>query len=158
MKGATMRARIAVVLALVGTALVFSSAAQADAVYHSEHLALRALGDAPLRSGFVENIHANGAPVFAHEVYKLNGATPGTTYDVTLLLYVLDPTCSGSAVPVPETTFTTNAAGNAVGTLTFDLATVDAFGIRNATHGVTWEVVGTNGDTYVTDCSAVTLD
>jgi hypothetical protein len=152
-----MVARLAAVLACLAALAVVPSA-QADSVYHSQHLALTPVGDAPLRSGFVENIHANGPQVFAHEVYALNGATPRTDYDVTLLLYPLDPTCSGSPIAVPEITLTTNAAGDAVGVNTFDVATVDAFGIRHATHGIVWEVVGSNGDTYVTACSAVTLD
>src|SRR4051812_30264200 len=122
-----MIARRAVVIACLAAALTFAPSAFGDAVYHSEHLALTPVGDAPLRSGFVENIHANGPQVFAHEVYALNGASPRTTYDVTLLLYPLDPSCSGSPIAVPEITLRTNAAGNAVGTNTFDVATVDAF-------------------------------
>jgi hypothetical protein len=153
-----MVARRLVMLVWFAAALIVVTAAYGDRVYHSEHLALTPVGDAPLRSGFVENIHANGPRVYAHEVYALNGATPRTSYDVTLLLHPLDPTCSGSAVEVPEITLTTNAAGNAVGVNTFDVATVDAFGIRHATHGISWRFVGTNGDTYVTACSAVTLD
>jgi hypothetical protein len=153
-----MNFRSAFVVAIVAAALAFAPAAYADAVYHSEHLSLTPVAGAPLRSGFVENIHANGPTVYAHEVYALNGARPGTAYDVTLLLYPLDPSCSGSAVAIPEITLTTNRAGNAVGVNTFDVATVDSFGIRHATHGISWRVVGADGSTYVTRCTSVTLD
>jgi len=50
--------------------------ALADAVYQSSHIALLPTGTTPLRSGFVENIHANGPNVFAREIYVLNGAQP----------------------------------------------------------------------------------
>ena len=52
------------------------------------------LEDAPLRSMFVENIHANGPNVFAHEQYVVNGAEPNTTYDVVLTISIGDPTCT----------------------------------------------------------------
>src|SRR6266542_5790344 len=86
--------------------------AGADAVYPSQHILLHPVGDAPLRSGFVENIHANGPNVYAHEVYVLNGALPNTTYGVTLLLHPNDPTCSGAALAVPTATLTTGVSGN----------------------------------------------
>ena len=48
---------------------------------------------APLRSGFVLNIKAQGPTIYAHEVYVLNGATPGETYTVTNNFYYADPEC-----------------------------------------------------------------
>jgi hypothetical protein len=62
----TMRSRrsrcttvcVAVALgALLST--VWVSLVAADAVYHTQHLAFLPVDDAPLRSGFVQNIHAN---------------------------------------------------------------------------------------------------
>jgi hypothetical protein len=147
----------AVVFAVCVFAASVAPAALGDAGYHSEHLALAPLGEAPLRSGFVENIHANGPNVYAHEVYVLNGALPNTTYDVVLLLYANDPTCSGAAVAVPTATFTTGTSGNGRADAVFDVATVDTFGIRHATHGIVWTVSG-GGSTYTTACTAVTLD
>jgi hypothetical protein len=153
-----MRTRL-IVLAILGTVLGLAPAtARSDAVYHSEHLALTPVGDAPLRSGFVENIHMNGPRLYAHENYVLNGATPGTDYSVTLLVHPLAPDCSGTPVLVPTATFTTNAAGNGHGSVVFDVATTTATGLRGATHGISWQVTGTNGDVYVTACSVVTLD
>ncbi len=50
-------------LALVVSAVAlatFAPLAAADAVYHTEHLPLKPVGGAPLRSGFVQNIKAEG--------------------------------------------------------------------------------------------------
>jgi hypothetical protein len=152
-----MSFRFVLAVAIVAGAGALVPAALSDAVYHSEHLALTPVGDAPLRSGFVENTHANGPNVYAHEIYVLNGALPNTTYSVTLLLYPEDPTCSGTAVPVPTATFMTGGSGNGRADATFDVATVDAFGIRHATHGIVWTISG-GGSTYMTTCTTVTLD
>jgi hypothetical protein len=73
---------------LIGSAAAVAAAllppaAAADSVYHSEHLRLTPVAGAPLRSGFVENIKAEGARVYAHEIFVLNGAGARTTYKVT---------------------------------------------------------------------------
>ncbi len=47
---------------------------RSDSVYHPERLRLSPVGDAPLRSGFVLNIKAEGPVIYAHEIYVLNGA------------------------------------------------------------------------------------
>ena len=85
--------RSTLVLAL-GTVWIAALAvpAAADAVYHSSHIPFAPIGEAPLRSGFVENIHANGPNVFAHEQYVVNGAEPNTTYDVVLTISILTQT------------------------------------------------------------------
>src|SRR5512133_1121682 len=93
-------------------ALALPAGAGADAVYHSRHLALEPVGAAPLRMGFVENTHANGPMVYAQEMYVLNGALPNTTYEVDLLAYLSDPTCSGTATDFGSVSLTTNIAGN----------------------------------------------
>jgi hypothetical protein len=59
-------------------ALALAPAAGADRVYHSEHMTLTPVDTAPLRSGFVQNVHANGPNVYAHEIYVLSGALPNT--------------------------------------------------------------------------------
>lgn len=140
---------------LAGLAAV--SAVQADAVYHSDHIRLMPVDSAPLRSGFVENIHTSGPINYAHEVYALNGAEPNTTYEVHLFAYAFDPDCSGEPMDFGGEELTTNRAGNGVAQRLFlpaDL--VPEF--RNATHGIIWEVQ-LNGETmYATDCTPVTLD
>jgi hypothetical protein len=138
-------------------ALLLPATAAADHVYHSEHLALTAVGGAPLKEGFVENVHPNGPQVYAHEIYSLNGAEANTTYQVFLLAHLGDPGCDAStATNFGFTELTTNAAGN--GTADRFIPSVpDA--IRNQTHGVRWEVRTTDGTlVYATACTNVTLD
>lgn len=145
--------------ALFGATLS-ASAASADAAFHSARYELHALDGAPLSSGFVIDIHANGPQVYAQERYHLMGALPSTTYPVTLLAYT-DLGCRGVPISIPETTMTTDARGNAHGSVTFTPEDVAAF--RNpegiATYGLTW-VIGPQGQsaTYTTGCQVVALD
>lgn len=143
---------------LAAVAALSAPAALADQVYHSQHIALQPVGRAePLRSGFVENIHANGPTIFAHEIYVLNGAGPATTYQVTLNIFVGDPACAGSAGAVIHTaSITTNAAGNGRADAVFTPS--DAAALRHATHGVIWTVSDGSGVKYSTGCQVVTLD
>ena len=104
----------------------------------------------------VQNIHANGPNVYGHEIYHLSGAVPNTTYQVTLLLYPFDPTCSAAPAPVPTTQLRTNAAGNGNADFVFAPSDVPAE-IRNATHGIRWSLTSANSS-YETACSAATLD
>jgi hypothetical protein len=149
--------RLLLAAALVMTAVaVAAPLAAADAVYHSQHIALNPIGGAPLRSGFVENIHADGPQVYAHELYVLNGAEPETTYQVMLLLYPFDPSCASDAVPIPTASFQTNPAGDGIGQFIFRPGDVPT-ALRRATHGIRWEVTS-GSSTYSTVCSSVTLD
>jgi hypothetical protein len=147
----------ALTLGLVAATALPGPAARADNVYHSAHIALHPVGDEPLRSGFVENIHANGPVIFAHEIYVLNGAEPGTTYQVTLEIFVRDTTCTSSPVPVPTAAITTNAAGNGRGDAVFRPSDVPAE-LRNATHGIIWTVSDSSGIEFRSGCEVVTLD
>jgi hypothetical protein len=140
----------------VATVAAAAPLAAADAVYHSQHIALNPIGGASLRSGFVENIHTDGLQIYAHELYVLNGAEPGTTYQVTLLLYPFDASCLAGAVPIPTASFQTNAAGDGIGQFIFHPGDVPA-ALRAATHGIRWEVAS-ESSTYSTACSSVTLD
>ncbi len=155
MKRYAIRATLAAILPVLAL-LAFAPAATADRFYHSQHIALQPVGDAPLRSGFVENIHANGPNVYGHEIYHVSGAVPNTTYQVTLLLYPFDPSCSTAPVPVPTTELRTNGAGNGNANAFFRPSDVPAE-LRNATHGIRWTVTSANG-AYETACSAVSLD
>jgi hypothetical protein len=147
----------ALTVGLAAVAALSGPAARADQVYHSQHIALQAVGHEPLRSGFVENIHANGPTIFAHEIYVLNGAEPATTYQVTLNVFVGDPTCAGSAgVVIPTATITTNTAGNGRADAVFTPS--DAAALRHATHGVIWTVSDGSVVEYSTGCQVVTLD
>ena len=151
-----MRRLCALLVAAVG-ALLLAASASADQVYHSEHLALTPVAGAPLRTGFVENVHPNGPQIYAHEIYSLKGALPNTTYQVFLLAHLGDPGCDAStATDFGSTDLTTNARGN--GTADRFIPSVPE-AIRNQTHGVRWEVRTTDGTlVYQTACTNVTLD
>lgn len=147
-------------LAFVVTALAFvalPSFASADAVYHTEHLDLEAIGGAPLRSGFVQNIKAEGPEIYAHEVFAVNGAQPTTTYTVSRNFFYLDPECDGVLVfPSDVAVLETNAGGNATADLFVTPSEVAGF---EGVHGVTWAVKNPTGAVaYRTQCTAVTLD
>jgi hypothetical protein len=155
-----MRDRFAAVTAASVAALAaLPAAAAGDAVYHSQHMELEAVGGAPLRSGFVQNIKANGPTIYAHEVYALSGAAPRTTYTVTNHFFFEDPACADPASDSPTDTaqLRTNRAGNARADIFFVPADVAGF---EGVHGVLWTVQNAAGGppVYQTGCSTVTLD
>jgi hypothetical protein len=144
----------------MAVAAIAPTPAAADSVYHSEHLDFAATGGAPLRSGFVENIKAQGPRVYAHEIFVLNGAAPRTTYSVTRDLFFDNPGCDpldvGSIFHQGVATLRTNASGNARGDAFVKPGDVDGFA---GVHGVTWTVRTAGGViAYTTTCTAVTLD
>ena len=148
-------AALAIVLGLVGSAA-------ADQVYHSEHVALSPVGGAPLRSGFVENIHPNGPNVYAHEIYVLNGAQKTTTYDVYLIVYPGGPDAdcenhTGGAVfgDAPTASLTTNKSGNGKAEVFIAPLLPSPAGL---TFGVRWEIKDGNTVMYNTGCRSVALD
>jgi hypothetical protein len=149
--------RIVVVLVSAATfAMVVALPAQADRSYHSGHYALSPIGGTPLRSGFVENIHANGPNVYAHEQYVINGAEPRSSYQVVLLVFPGDPTCSGNPITIPSEVINTNAAGN--GTAFHVFTPADADGLRGLTLGGIWVLTQGTTARYATECAAVHLD
>ena len=153
-----IRARFVAVTVAAVCAAALAPVAAADAVYQSEHLDLAAVGDAPLRSGFVQNIKAQGPMVYAHEIFVLNGAVPNTTYTVTRNFFFLDPDCSGGfAFQSSVATLGTNAAGNGRADIFVRPSEVPSF--LQGVHGVTWTVTNSAGTVvYQTACTAVTLD
>jgi hypothetical protein len=149
-------------LTLAASALVLPALAPplatADRVYHTEHLALTPVGGAPLRSGFVQNIKANGPIVYAHEIYVLNGATPLATYTVTNNFFVGDTTCKvkESLFAFDTASFRTNRAGN--GRADVKIAPEDIGGLTGD-HGVFWTLRNAADEVvYETACTTVTLD
>jgi hypothetical protein len=144
-------------VALVASVAVFVPVAAADAVYHTEHLALAPVDGAPLRSGFVQNIKAQGPQVYAHELFVLNGAAPDTTYTVTRNFFFLHPGCDGGGSSSVAGTITTNAAGN--GTDGVVVPPEGLAGLFVGEHGVFWTVTDASGTLrYQTSCTTVTLD
>ena len=156
-----LRFRLRRLLWLTASAAAFAALAPlpaaADRVYHSEHLDLAAVGGSPLRSGFVQNIKAEGPRIYAHEIFVLNGARARTTYTVTRDFFFQDPECAGNLVFHEDVaTLRTNASGNARGDVFVEPAAVEGF---EGVHGVTWTVRDAGGAVaYRTGCSAVTLD
>ena len=142
------------------SALVMSMAlavpASADQAFHTQRIPLSAVADAPLTSGAVIDIHTQGPTVYAQERYVLVGAEPGTTYQVTLLVYS-DPDCAALLFPIPTATMTTNAAGNTHGKATFYPQDVE--GLPRTTYYIDWQI-GVQGGAvaYSTGCIPVALD
>ena len=138
---------------------VLAPTAGADAVYHTDHLPLNAVGGPPLRSGFVQNIKGNGPQIYARELYVLNGAKPNSTYTVTRYFHPFNAACGGSAASDVLARLVTNAAGNARSEIVVrpeDIPPV-IVDVKHA-HGVLWRVSDATGVAYETPCAAVTID
>ena len=147
------------VVALVSCLALNVQAVFADQVHHSQHIALTPIGGAPLRTGFVENTHANGPTIYAHEVYVLNGATPNTTYHVALNGYLSSATCSGAPdLVIPAANVLANAAGNGKGQKFFYPS--DVAGLNGMTVHIVWTLTkdGATQPAYATGCEIVVLD
>jgi len=152
-----MSGRLASAIAMAGLVVWLGAApALADGTYHTSQYAFGALDGTSIRSGFVENIHADGPDVYAHEQYVLNGGEPGTTYQVVLKIFPGDPTCSGNPIVIPTASLRTNAAGN--GTAYHVFTPEDADGLRGLTVGGMWFLVDGGSPAYATACAQVELD
>ena len=144
--------RLFILAATAFLAAAFVGIATADQVYHTERLELTGVGGAP-GGGMVVNIHPNGPNVYAHEIYTLRHAVPGT-YQVSLNLFLTSLDCTGATAALPTAMLTTNATGNGRADVKF--TPEDAAEIRNMTFSISWTVAGPA--TYVTACTVVTLD
>jgi hypothetical protein len=138
-----------------------TSPASADQGFHTAKYALAPVAAAPLRSGTVIDIHANGPTVYAQERYHLVGALPAAKIAVRLVAYA-DLGCGGDALAeIPETTFTTDARGNGHGSVTFTPAQVEGFRDPDggtARYGLRWVLRADGVDAYATGCEVVSLD
>jgi hypothetical protein len=146
-----MRGILGLVAVTLGAA-VLAGAAAADAVYHSERLELAGLAGAR-GGGMVVNVHTNGPQVYAHEIYTLRDAVPGT-YQVILNVFPTSLDCTGTALAIPTATLDTNARGNGQADVKF--TPEDVAGFRGMTFSLSWTVTGPA--TYVTGCTVVVLD
>src|ERR1700747_3304860 len=145
------------VVVLAGIAsIVGVASAQADSTYHSAHIALAPISGAPLRSGFVENIHPNGPNVFAHEAYVVNGSEPDASYQVVLMIFPGDTTCASSPITIPTAVVTTNVAGN--GTAYHVFTPADAEGLHGLTVGGMWVLEREATPEYTTSLAVIHLD
>ena len=144
--------RIFVVAVALFAAAAFAAGAAADSSYRTEQLELVGVAGAP-GSGTVVNIHTNGPVVYAHEIYTLQHAAPGT-YQVFLNLFPTSLNCTGLMVQLPTAVLETNTAGNGQADAKF--TPEDAASLRGQSFGISWTVVGPA--TYQSACTVVTLD
>jgi hypothetical protein len=153
LKGGVMRI-IGLFVAIAALAIVPTAAG--DAVYHSQHIPLAPVAAGESGSGFVENIHANGPNVFAHEEYVVSGALPQTMYSVELHVFS-GTACTGKLLLDAQTqTITTNPAGNGSAHAVFTPA--DATLIRGQTVYAYWTLSTSQGVAYETTCQTIQLD
>jgi hypothetical protein len=131
----------------------------ADQTFHTERIPLTSTAGAPLHSGFVVDIHANGPQVFALERYVLAGAAPNTEYQVNLLVFATNSTCSGAPFVAPETRLQTDTAGNGEAGIVLTPTDIPQ-SLHHTTISVIWQVVnfGTGAVDYQTACVVVALD
>ena len=139
-------------VALTLCAAALAGTAAADAIYHSERLNLMGLAGAP-GGGMVVNVHTNGPQVYAHEIYTLRHAVPGT-YQAILNVFPTSLNCTGAALAFPTATLQTNGHGNGRADVKF--TPEDVTGFRGMTLSLSWTVTGPA--TYVTRCTVVVLD
>jgi hypothetical protein len=136
-------------------ALVVVPLAAADKVFHTSHAAVHAVAGAPLRSGFVNDIHTNGVVNSAHEEYHLNGAQANTTYQVQLVVFATQ-NCAGAPFLMLQTSqLTTNGAGN--GNANFDFPAGPANNPPLQV-GIVWQFLSNGVPVYMTGCVPVTID
>src|SRR5215208_6890323 len=102
-----MRKMLVLVAAAGVLVLAFNGTAAADSVYHTERLALSGVSGAP-GGGMVVNGHANGPNVYAHEIYTLRHAVPGT-YQVALNIYATSLSCGGTPIEIETAQLSTKA-------------------------------------------------
>ena len=72
-------------------------------------------------------------------------------------LYPFSTSCAGEPVVIPTAQLSTNGSGNGKAQVFFRPSDVGA-SLRNATHGIRWQVTTGRAAVYETDCPSVTLD
>jgi hypothetical protein len=153
-----MRGKLVTLVVALAAPLLLAAFAWADQSFHTSHADVHPVAGAPLRSGFVNDIHTQGVTIGAQERYQLNGAQPDTTYTVALWIY---PAGSGSCAGAPVVkfateTFTTNAAGNGEAGHTF-FANPSAPPPSPVPIPIKWVFSSGGVPQYESDCVLVTL-
>jgi hypothetical protein len=149
------RKPLLIAAAVVAVALIAVPTAFADQLFHTSHAAVHSVAGAPLRSGFVNDIHTSGVVNSAHEEYHLNGAQPGTTYQVQLVIYP-SQSCAGSPFLMIQTSMlTTDGVGNGNANFTFPAAAPNNPPLQV---GIIWQFLSNGVPVYATDCVPVTVD
>lgn len=152
-------ATAATALATVLGSSLLAAPASADRTFHTTRYELIPVGGAPLRSGSVIDIHAEGPRVYAQERYHLSGALPTTDYQVVLRISG-DTDCGAtSLIAALETaTLSTNKAGNGNGAVTFRPADAAELAAAQDEYGLEWQVLADDQVAYTTGCQIVALD
>ena len=149
------RKPLLIAAAVVAVALIAVPTAFADQLFHTSHAAVHSVAGVPLRSGFVNDIHTSGVVNAAHEEYHLNGAQPGTTYQVQLVIYP-SQSCAGSPFLTIQTSMlTTDGVGNGNANFTFPAAAPNNPPLQV---GIVWQFLSNGVPVYATDCVPVTVD
>jgi hypothetical protein len=156
---ATVRRAIITLGVLVLTSATGVPQASADQAFHSEQIPLTSVAGAPLHSGFVVDIHANGPQVFALERYVLVGAAPNTAYRVNDVVFVSSTTCTGPSFVPPGTPLQTDVAGNGEAGIVITPAQIPP-SLHNTVISIIWQVVNvaTGSVNYQTGCVVVAVD
>jgi hypothetical protein len=143
------------VVAALATALVAVAPALADQVFHTSHAAVHSVAGAPLRSGFVNDMHSNGAVNSAREEYHLSGAQPGTSYQVQLVIFASQSCAGAPFLTIPTALVTTNEAGNGNASATFPAGPPNNPPLQV---GIVWQFLSNGVPVYTTDCVPVAID
>ena len=145
-----------VVAVVAAGALLFAvTPALADQVFHTSHAALHSVAGAPLRSGFVNDMHSNGAVNSAREEYHLSGAQPGTSYQVQLVIFASQSCAGAPFLTIPTALVTTNGAGNGNAGATFAAGPPNNPPLQV---GIVWQFLSNGDPVYATDCVPVAID
>src|SRR5881227_2188793 len=110
---------LVVAVLAAGAALFAVAPALADQVFHTSHAPVHSIARAPLGSGFVNDMHSNGAVNSAREEYHLSGAQPDTSYQVQLVIFASQSCAGAPFATVPTAVVTTSGAGNGNAGTTF---------------------------------------
>src|SRR4051795_10671740 len=143
------------VVAVLATALAAVAPAFADQVFHTSHAAVHSVAGAPLRSGFVNDMHSNGAVNSAREEYHLSGAQPGTSYQVQLVIFASQSCAGAPFLTIPTALVTTNNAGNGNAGATFPAGPPNDPPLQV---GIVWQFLSNGEPVYTTDCVPVAID
>ena len=105
--------------------------------------------------GFVTDIHTNGKVNSAREEYQLNGAQPGATYQVQLLIYGSQSCLGTPFLTIPTASLTTNGAGNGNANFVFPAGPPNNPPLEV---GIVWQFLSNGAPVYATDCVPVAID
>lgn len=119
-------------------------------------LPLARVNRAPLRAGRVETLEARSVGVFARARCAVQGAIPDAQLELRLLVHLFDPTCSSRPSQFASARFRTDSEGSGQADLSIRTEDVPA-AVRNAAHGLRWEVARDDVSLYRTECASVEL-